>query len=36
MNDFYAFLKVGTWFGHVTADALQTLKVMRSKAKVMT
>jgi len=32
----FVFLKFGTWFGHVTADALQTLKVMRSNVKVVT
>jgi len=34
--EFSVFLKFGTWFGHVTADALQTLKVMRSNVKVRT
>jgi len=33
---FFGFSKIGAWFGHVTADELQTLKVMRSNVKVVT
>jgi len=33
--DFSVFLQFGTWFGHMTADALQMLKVMGSKVMVM-
>jgi len=32
----FASFKFGTWFGHVTADSLPTLKVMRSKVKLVT
>jgi len=34
--DFSVFLKFSIWFGHLTADALQTLKVTRSNVKIMT
>jgi len=34
-TNFSILQKFGTGFGHVTADALQMLKVMRSKDKVM-
>jgi len=33
---FFGFSKIGLWFDHVTADAVQTLKTMRSRVKVMT